>query len=72
MPEIRERFEDTEELIRQAFDDFRRQLWTALPGKVVEDSDGKTAKVQPTIKGRGDRALYAGRRLGADASDQEG
>jgi hypothetical protein len=52
MPEIRERFEDTEELIRQAFDDFRRQLWTALPGKVVEDSDGKTAKVQPTIKGR--------------------
>jgi hypothetical protein len=51
MVQLREHIESHDELLRTVSDDIRRQIWTALPGKVVEDSDGKTVKVQPTIKG---------------------
>lgn len=53
MPDVREGWHwDNEEALRAALDGFKASIWTALPVRVVEDSDGKTVKLQVTIKGQ--------------------
>lgn len=51
MADPRERFNDTEEALRAVAERESNTKWTALPVKVVEDSDGHIVKLQPTIKG---------------------
>lgn len=51
----RERFADTEETLRAAFQGLRASMWTALPGYFVsfntDDPGNITAVVQPGVKG---------------------
>lgn len=51
----RERFADTEETLRAAFQGLRAAMWTALPGYFVsfntDDPGNITAVVQPGVKG---------------------
>lgn len=48
--DIRARYEDVEEMIETALDGRQAQMWTAIPVKVVKDSDGHTVSLQPLIK----------------------
>lgn len=48
--DIRQRYEDRDELLRQLEDNIRAKLWTSIPCIVMEDSDGHTVKLQPAIK----------------------
>jgi len=48
----REIHDDLGEVIRTAVDNGIARVWTSLPVKVLEDSDGFTVKVQPTLQGR--------------------
>jgi phage baseplate assembly protein gpV len=48
----RERFDDLEEIIHTAIDRKLTRVWTALPVKVLADSDGFVVQPQPTIKGK--------------------
>ena len=50
--DVKERWDDMSEVMRTSGDRKQSQIWTALPVKVIEDSDGFTVKLQPTIKGR--------------------
>lgn len=46
----RERYNDTEEMLRTVLDGFQSKLWTALPGIVQSfDAAAMTVTVQPTI-----------------------
>lgn len=47
-----ERYEDPEEVHRTAGERLQNRIWTALPAKVLEDSDGHVVSVQPTIMGK--------------------
>jgi len=51
MADPRERFNDMEETMRSAVERELSTIWTALPVKVLEDSDGHIVKLQSTIKG---------------------
>ena len=48
--DIRQRYHDADEVLRQLEDNIRARLWTSIPCIVVEDSDGHTVKLQPAIK----------------------
>jgi hypothetical protein len=48
--DIRQRYEDADEVLRQLEDNIRARLWTSIPCVVAEDSDGHTVKLQPAIK----------------------
>jgi hypothetical protein len=50
--DAREVFDDLGEVIRTAIDTANARVWTSLPVKVLEDSDGFVVKVQPTIQGK--------------------
>lgn len=51
--DIRERFRDREEALRQALDGRQSAIWTALPGYIVSyDPVAVTVAVQPGIKGK--------------------
>ena len=53
MPDLREFWEDPEEVFRAALDGMHKRLMTAIPVIVTEDSqDGHTVKVQAALKGR--------------------
>lgn len=51
MVDPRERMDDADEAQRVAADRHQSLIWTSMPVKVVEDSDGHTCKLQITIKG---------------------
>jgi len=51
MADPRERWNDQEEAMRMVVDRHLGTVWTALPVKVVEDSDGHICKLQAAIKG---------------------
>lgn len=42
--------ESLEEVLRAAMTSALRDVWTAMPVRITQDSDGKTVMVQPTIK----------------------
>src|SRR5208282_4653225 len=46
-----ERFEDPEETMRTAHERLQGTIWTALPVVVLNDSNGHTVEVQPTVMG---------------------
>lgn len=48
--DIRQRYYDEDEKLRQLEDNIRQKLWTSIPCIVAEDSDGHTVKLQPAIK----------------------
>ncbi|PWT77515.1 MAG: hypothetical protein C5B60_02460 [Chloroflexi bacterium] len=48
----RERYDDLGEVIRTAVDRGISRVWTSLPVRVIEDSDGFTVKLQPLIQGK--------------------
>lgn len=48
--DIRQRYEDFDEILRQLEDNVRQKMWTSIPCIVAEDSDGHTVKLQPAIK----------------------
>lgn len=51
MPDIHEYFEDGQEAYHAALTGFQRKLWTAVPVKVIKDSDGHTVALKPLVKG---------------------
>ena len=50
--EYNERWDDMRGIMQAGGERTQSQIWTALPVKVMEDSDGFTVKLQPLIKGR--------------------
>jgi hypothetical protein len=52
MADPRERWDDLEEIIHVAIERHLAHMWTAIPVKLLQDSDGFTANLQPTIKGK--------------------
>jgi hypothetical protein len=48
----RERFDNPTEVFRNGTERALSRVWTAMPVHVLEDSDGFTVELQPTIKGR--------------------
>lgn len=51
--DLRERFRDREEALRQALDGRQAAIWTALPGYVLSfDPGAVTVTVQPGVKGK--------------------
>jgi hypothetical protein len=52
MADPRERWDDMTDIINTGAERAQSKIWTALPVKVVEDSDGFTVKLQPLIKGK--------------------
>jgi hypothetical protein len=52
MADPRERFNDLDESMRLAVDRHLSTVWTAMPVRVTEDSEGHTCELQITIQGR--------------------
>jgi hypothetical protein len=50
--DYRERWHNAEEFLQMLMDGLRHQTWYSMPVIVSQDSDGKTASLQPTIKGQ--------------------
>lgn len=48
--DLRTRYDDFDEVLRQLEDNVRQKLWTSIPCTVSEDTDGHTVKLQPAVK----------------------
>jgi phage baseplate assembly protein gpV len=50
MADPRERYDDPLELLKTAMDRLQSKIWTAMPVKIIADSDGNICDLQPTIQ----------------------